>query len=155
MKTKLAFLHASPAAIPPIAQYYAVHAPELALVHLLDDGLMECFRRDDHEAAAQRLAELLDYALRHEAPRAAMLTCSAARASLPVRLQARSDIPVLKIDEALARRAVRAGTRLGLVVSFPPSKSAVETLLHGGQRGADHRAPYRGGARGLRGLAGR
>lgn len=129
MRAKLAFLHASPAAIPPIAEYYRTHAPELDLVHLLDDGLMGCFQREDHDAVERRLGELLDYALQHEAPRMALLSCSAARRDLAGKLAARRGIPVLKIDELLARKAVAVGSRLGLVVSFPPSRPIVENLL--------------------------
>jgi len=129
MKARLVFLHASPAAIPPIAEFYRAHAPELSVVHLLDDGLMGCFRREDHEAVERRMAELLEYALRHECPQLAVLTCSAARMDLPEKLQSYSGIPVLRIDEALARRAVSIGSRLGVIVSFSPSLPAVEKLL--------------------------
>lgn len=129
MRPKVLFLHASPAAIPPIAEYYRTHAPDLAIVHLLDDGLMGCFQREDHDGVERRMAELLEYALKHEAPQLALLSCSAARRDLPSRLETRSGIPVFKIDEILARRAVAAGSRLGLVVSFPPSRAAVENLL--------------------------
>lgn len=129
MSAKILFLHASPAAIPPIAEYYRRHSPELVCIHLLDDGLMGCFQRDDHDAVERRMGEMLDYALRHEAPRVALLTCSAARPDLAGRLKRRSGIPVFKIDELLARRAVAAGSRLGVVVSFAPSRAAVENLL--------------------------
>lgn len=135
MRTKLLFLHASPAALPPVAEYYRTQAPDLTLVHLLDDGLMGCFLREDHEAVERRMGELLEYALRHETPRVALLTCSAARPDLAGRLSARSGVPVFKIDELLARRAVAAGTRLGLVVSFPPSQAAVENLLRAAAAG--------------------
>lgn len=129
MNHRLVFLHTSPAAIAPLTGYYKANAPEFEITNLLDDGLLRCFSAADDGAAERRLAELLRYAMRHEGARLAMLTCSAVTRDLVNRLSGSAGIPVLKIDDALARRAVACGPRLGVIVTFPPSQAATERLL--------------------------
>lgn len=129
MKLRLVFLHTSPAAIAPLNSYYQANAPEFEITNLLDDGVLRCFAAADEGGAECRLAELLRYAVRHEGARLVMVTCSAVTRALMNRISASAGIPVLKIDDALARRAVASGPRLGVIVTFPPSQAATERLL--------------------------
>jgi Asp/Glu/hydantoin racemase len=129
MKRQIAFIHTSPAAIAPLAQFYGEAAPELEVTNLLDDGVLRFFRLCDERAAEERLVELLKIARRAYRAEAALVTCSAVSGEMRERLRRAFDFPVLKIDDPMARRAVMAGGRIGVAVTFPPTIEATSKLL--------------------------
>ena len=114
MKHNIAFIHASPAAIPPLMQFYSGAAPDLQITNLLDDGLLRLFAAGSFEVAESRLREMLATARDVYAAELAMLTCSAVPRPVLDRLRALARIPVLKIDEPMARRAVAMGKRIAI-----------------------------------------
>ncbi len=126
---KIAFLHASPAALTPLAHYYKQAAPDLEITNLLDDGLLRLFAAGAWAVVELRLGEMLATARDVHAAEAALLTCSAVPGPILARLRRTAGLPVLKIDESVARAAVRAGRRIGLVVTFPPTLETSRTLL--------------------------
>lgn len=129
MKRHIALIHASPAAILPLADYYKTHAPELEITNLLDDGLLRCFAVHDEAAAEARLRTLCRHAIEADGAALALITCSAVKRALASRLESALGIPVLKIDEPLAKTALACGRKLGVIVTFAPSKAAAESLL--------------------------
>jgi aspartate/glutamate racemase len=118
---RVAFIHASPAALPPVLGYYREAAPDLEITNLLDDGLLRLFAKPDWGTAERRLGDMLDVAREIYCVEAALLTCSAVPREMLERLRLKAGFPVLKIDETLARAAVRAGQRIGLLVTFAPT----------------------------------
>jgi len=129
MRRQIAFIHTSPAAIAPLAQFYAEAAPELEITNLLDDGILRFFRLRDEQAAEERLIELLKIARRAYGAEAALVTCSSVSGEMRERLRRAFDFPVLKIDDPMARRAVMAGSRIGVAVTFPPTAETTSKLL--------------------------
>jgi Asp/Glu/hydantoin racemase len=129
MPWNLAFLHTSPAAIPPLSAYYKENAPEFRVTNLLDDGILHCFAESDEPGAESRLLALLQHARRFAHIDLALVTCSAVSRDLIRRLSSSAAIPVLKIDDALAEQAIASGPRLGVIVTFPPSEAAALQLL--------------------------
>lgn len=127
--TRVTFLHTSPAAIAPLADFYKANAPDLEITNVLDDGLLRLFRAGDEQAVARHLDLLLRYSIDQYQAELALVTCSSVSRKLVAGLAATSPIPVLKIDEALAQAAVSAGTRLGILITFPPTQSATESLI--------------------------
>lgn len=130
MKTRLAFIHASPAAIAPLTEYYKAHGPEFEFTNFLDDGLMRLFAGTDEAAVERRMAALVRHAAAQDGAALALVTCSAARRQMLRRVATGTGIQVLKIDEPLAREAVSRGNRAGVVVTFASSREPVEDLLH-------------------------
>jgi glutamate racemase len=129
MKRRIAFIHASPAAIAPLAGFYAGAAPELEITNLLDDGILRSFRSRDERAVRERLGALMRIARDAHGAELALLTCSAASPEVMDGLRRAFDFPVLKIDEEMARRSASAGRRVGVVVTFAPTLEATEKLL--------------------------
>lgn len=125
----VAFIHASPAAIPPLMDYYACHEPGWRIVNLLDDGIMLSFREGDDRAAESGLLSLIGRAVERYGVRAALITCSAATLAMMRRLAHVSPVPVVKIDLPMARAAVAAGKRIGVLVTFPPTVEPTKALL--------------------------
>lgn len=126
----MAAIHASPAAIAPLAGFYKEHGPEFELTNFLDDGLMRLFARADQDAVESRMTRLVRHAAAQDGARLAVVACSAAPRAMLRLVAAGTGIQVLKIDEPLAYEAVRAGPRAGMVVTFAASRGPVESLLH-------------------------
>jgi hypothetical protein len=137
MKRNVALIHTSPAAITPLAQFYAETAPELEVTNLLDDGLLRLFRAGDAAAAQGRLADMVRVAQDAYGAELALLTCSAVPAEVLRHLRATAGVPVLKIDEPMARAAVRAGGAVGVVVTFAPTLEPTCALLREAAAEAD------------------
>jgi len=125
----LGLIHASPAAIGPVVQHYRQHAPEFALINLLEDGILTYFNREERSAAHRRLAALVSIARQEYHAAAAIVTCSSAETEYLRRLQAENHIPVLRIDEPMARCATSAGRRIVAMVTFEPTAETTRRLL--------------------------
>lgn len=128
-KRSVAFIHTSPAAIGPLMQFYAAAAPELEVTNLLDDGLLRLLAAGRGEDVRRRLAEMLRAAAETYAPELSMVTCSSVSKEMTDSLARDFDFPVLKIDYPMARRAVRAGRRIGVAATFAPTLVPTSRLL--------------------------
>ncbi|MBI3684611.1 MAG: hypothetical protein HY235_29930 [Acidobacteria bacterium] len=129
MRRRVAFIHTSPAAIPPLADFYQANAPDLEITNLLDDGLLRFFARQEEVMAETRLQDMVCTARDAYSSELAMVTCSAVSRALIRRIAEATDLPIVKIDDVLAQQAVEAGVRLGVVVTFPPTHAAISRLL--------------------------
>jgi len=128
-KANVAFIHASPLAIEPLKTYYAAAEPEWTITNLWDDGILRLFRSNDQARIEAALASLLDHAVKLYASEVALITCSAARLELIDRLRERSPIPIVKIDSPMAEAAVRAASKVGVLVTFAPTVDATVAML--------------------------
>lgn len=129
LKRKVVLIHTSPAAIAPVVQFYGEAAPELEITNQLDDGILRLFAAGQSAAAEQRLAEMITAAHAAYGAELALLTCSAVSRKMLENLRHDAKLPILKIDDALARRAVQAGQKIGVVVTFPPTLVTTRQLL--------------------------
>ena len=128
-KRSVAFIHTSPAAIGPLMQFYAGAAPELEITNLLDDGLLRLLAAGRGTDVRRRLGEMLRAAAETYAPELAMVTCSSVSKETADSLARDFGFPLLKIDYPMARRAVRAGRRIGVAATFPPTLVPTSRLL--------------------------
>ena len=129
MKRRVGFIHTSPAALAPLAEFYRDHAPELDSNNLLDDGVLRLFARGAEREAEFRLAEMICVCRDTYGAEMCVVTCSAVSRSMIGRLADTTGIPTVKIDEVLAHQAVGTGTKLGVLVTFPPTRAVIENLL--------------------------
>lgn len=125
----LAFIHASPAAIAPLANYYAKQEPAWKIVNLLDDGIMRMFREGDEAGVESGLLSLVERAVTRYRAQAALVTCSATTLEMMRRLEKASPVPLVKIDLPMARAAVAAGSKIGILVTFPPTVGPTRALI--------------------------
>ena len=126
---KVAFIHTSPAAIAPLMQFYTEAAPELEITNLLDDGLLRLLAAKKQLIAQQRLAQMIEAARETYGAELAMITCSSVSKEMAERLNDKFELPVLKIDYPMAHHAVRAGKRIGVAATFPPTLDPTCKLL--------------------------
>jgi len=126
----IALVHASRAAVDPVTQHFNETAPELKTVNLLDDGVMTSLAKLDIERAVRRLSEMVESAWLEYGASAVLVTCSAVSRDGMRALRANAKMPIIKIDEPMARRAAAAGRRIGIVATFPATVATTVELLH-------------------------
>ncbi len=136
MKRHVTFIHTSPAAIPPLSDYYRLYAQDLEITNLLDDGILRYFARQMESAAEARFTEMLCSARDNYNAELALVTCSSVSRSVIHRLADAIGLPIVKIDDALAHQAVTTGSKLGVLVTFPPTQAVTAKLLR--ETAADH-----------------
>lgn len=112
-----------------MTHYYSAQAPEFELTNLLDDGVMRMLGGDDESAPRRRLLAMLHTAREEYRAEAALLTCSAVTRASMEWLRAEAGYPLVKIDEPMARLAVAAGRRVGVVATFEPTVATTRQLL--------------------------
>ena len=110
-------------------QYYGARAPEFRIVNLLEDGILAFFLAGDSAAAEARLRAMLAAARDIYRAELALVTCSSVTPAVMERLRRDTEIPVLKIDDVMAERALSLGRRLGIAVTFPPTEASSTRLL--------------------------
>ncbi|HEX8920158.1 MAG TPA: aspartate/glutamate racemase family protein, partial [Pyrinomonadaceae bacterium] len=120
-KRRVAFIHTSPAAIAPLMQFYTEAAPEMEITNLLDDGLLRLLAAKETLTAQGRLSEMIKAATVTYGAELAMVTCSSVSKEMVEQLADDFEMPILKIDYPMARQAVRAGQRIGVAATFPPT----------------------------------
>jgi Asp/Glu/hydantoin racemase len=130
-KRKVAFIHTSPAAVGPLMQFYTEAAPEMEITNLLDDGLLRLLASKDLDTAQARLTDMIKVAAETYGAEAAMVTCSSVSKEMVESISGGFELPVLKIDYPMARRAVRGGGRVGVAATFPPTLGPTRRLLSG------------------------
>ncbi len=132
----IVFVHTSPAAIPPLARYYAERAPDLLITNLLDDAILRFFREGDNESARSALEAMIARAEDAYGAEAILVTCSSVSMSMIADLSALTTVPLIKIDLPMAEAAVRAAKTVGVVISFPPTEGPTARLLNEAAREA-------------------
>jgi len=128
-KRRVAFVHTSPAAVGPVAQFYKEAAPEFEVTNLLDDGLLRLLAEGEVATVERRMADMIGAAADTYGAEAAMVTCSSVPLESVEKLAASAGLPVLKIDYPMARRAARAGRLIGVAATFPPTLGPTGRLL--------------------------
>ncbi|MFL6211270.1 MAG: aspartate/glutamate racemase family protein [Pyrinomonadaceae bacterium] len=128
-KRRVAFIHTSPPAVGPLMQFYSAAAPELEITNLLDDGLLRLLAAQSFATTRARLAGMLSVAIETYRAELALVTCSSVPLEMVTDLGARAGVPIVKIDYPMMQQAVRAGRRVGIAATFPPTLGPTRRLL--------------------------
>jgi Asp/Glu/hydantoin racemase len=124
--TRIALIHATPAAVEPIQTAFAQSWAGPDLVNVLDDSLS----RDRAKAGALtdsmygRFDALGTYAMSLGA-NGILFTCSAFGPAIE-RVARAVPVPVLKPNEAMFAEAIAIGGRIGMLATFEPSIASME-----------------------------
>lgn len=116
MKT-VVVVHTGPATVQPLKQQFAELLPDVRVINIMDDSLLNDAIAAGHLTQAVT-GRLVNYMQMGEQMGADVLlnacssvgeAASAARAAISV--------PIVKVDEVMAQRAVEAGARIGVVAT--------------------------------------
>lgn len=125
-RIRIALVHAVTVAVDPVQHAFKEGWPEAELVNILDDALSPDRARDADltPAMSERIMMLGSYALSTEAD-GILYTCSAFGPAIEAFARTAS-VPVLKPNEAMFRRALASGSRIGMLATFGPSVASME-----------------------------
>lgn len=131
---RIMLIHALRESQVPIWDAFAAGWPEARIFNLLDDSLSADLAATGRLDAAmtERFLTLGRYAASVGAggrqTDAILFTCSAFGPAIDA-VKAAVPVPVLRPNEAAFERALEAGKRVGILVTFPPSLPALEAEL--------------------------
>jgi Asp/Glu/hydantoin racemase len=137
MVNTLAFIHTTPVLVPTFTQLAGELLPEVKYFHMVDESLIKntIAAGSLTKTTARRVLSLIESAELAGAD-AAMVTCSsigqAVTYSRPF-----IDIPVLRIDEAMAEAAVARGRRIGVAATLKTTLDPTLELLEATARQSD------------------
>ena len=129
MSQKLALIHTSPTLTPMFRALCAAQMPEVDVFHMVDESLIQ----DTIRAGRLRgitIRRLLGQIESAEAAGAdaVMVTCSSIGPGVAL-AQSLFDIPVIRIDEAMAEEAVQMGRRIGVAATLRTTLEPTIDLL--------------------------
>jgi Asp/Glu/hydantoin racemase len=125
----LALIHTSPTLTPLFSSLCARYMPETAIFHMVDESLIADTIREGRlrRVTMRRLLALIESAEMAGAD-AVMVTCSSIGPGVAFGQQL-FDIPVVRVDEAMAEAAVRMGRRIGVMATLRTTLEPTIALL--------------------------
>jgi Asp/Glu/hydantoin racemase len=128
MKTVYA-IHTGFALVEPLKPLFAELLPAVRLVTVVDDSLLADVRTAGQLTAAVT-RRLTGYGILAAASGAdAILNCCSSVGEAADLLARMVEIPVVKIDDRMARTAVETGSRIGVLATVPTTLDPTERLL--------------------------
>ena len=123
---RITLVHALKHSIVPIEASFAKLWPEATLMNLLDDSLSADLARDGKltDAMTERFLSIGRYAA-STGTDGILFTCSAFGPCIEAVAGERAPMPVLKPNEAMIEEAAKAGPKVGLLSSFPPTLASM------------------------------
>jgi len=126
---KLAIIHTTPSTIEPLKQLAAEFLPGWSVINFVDDSILpQLLENQGNVAEVQE--RLLSYAIFAEQAGADLLleACSSVGELVPLMRQ-RLQIPVVRIDEAMAETAVASAVRISVAATLPTTLGPTSRLL--------------------------
>ncbi len=116
MKT-VVVVHTGPATVQPIKQQFQAILPEVRVVNIMDDSLLNDVMAAGHmtDAVSGRLAAYLK--MGEEMGASALLNACSSVGEAASAARSMLSIPMVKIDEVMAEQAVASGPRIGVVAT--------------------------------------
>ncbi len=127
--SRVALISAMTDSLAPIKAAFAEHWPEARLASVVDESLETDRARGDYAGPSfeARLRALAEYAASLEVG-AVLFTCSAFAGEIGA-VRAASALPVRRPDEALLARATERGEPVCILITFEPTRRALELQL--------------------------
>lgn len=116
--TRIAFLHTGAVNIAPFGALAAEFLPDATVVNYLDDKIVADLGDAERAASVPGRIEDLVRAAAAGGADAVMFTCSSI-SELAAPAGAAAGVTVLRVDEAMADAAVRAGARIRVIATLP------------------------------------
>ncbi len=126
---RLALLHTSPSLTPLFTDLCRVHLPEASIFHMVDESLIQETIRAGFlsKLTIRRVAALVDSAVEAGAD-AVLVTCSSIGVAVELAAQ-RHDVPVLRVDDAMAIQAVSQAKIIGVLATLRTTLEPTTDLI--------------------------
>jgi len=131
----LALIHTSPTLTPIFSALCTQQMPETTIFHMVDESLIKDTIREGRlrRITMRRLLSMIESAEMSGAD-AVMVTCSSIGLGVELGKQL-FDLPVIRVDDAMAEEAVRMGSRIGVMATLRTTLEPTIALLR--QKAAD------------------
>jgi hypothetical protein len=127
MNTSIAFLHTAPANVTTFERLLQKHAPDLQVVHILDESLLNDARAQGPNAAlAQRVHQRMDEAA---GGAASMVVCTCSSIGGMAEDNPSAAYRSARIDRAMADQAVAIGDRILVVAALESTVEPTVALI--------------------------
>ena len=135
MAQTLALIHTSPTLTPIFSALCTQQMPETTIFHMVDESLIKDTIREGRlrRITMRRLLSMIESAEMSGAD-AVMVTCSSIGLGVELGKQL-FDLPVIRVDDAMAEEAVRMGSRIGVMATLRTTLEPTIALLR--QKAAD------------------
>ena len=129
MTRKVGMVHTVSKLVPMFEELAGEVMPGTEIIHLVDEGLLKDIVAGG-ELTPERVSRLASLASFAEASgaEAVMLTCSTVGPGVDT-AQESVDVPFLKVDEAMADRAVELGPRIGVIATLHTTLTPTSDLV--------------------------
>ena len=129
MPTKLALIHTSPSLTPMFQTLCARLIPGVEVFHMVDESLIRntVAAGKLEKVTVRRVIALVDSAGAAGAD-AVLLTCSSIGEAATIAAEL-FDFPVLRVDDAMAEKAVGMGTRIGVLATLRTTLAPTAELV--------------------------
>ena len=130
MNNRLVLIHALPSLIAIFTKLGSELLPRVQMLHILDEPLLESISQSGgmHKEDTERLRAHIKISERIHTG-AVLVTCTLLSASID-EISSAFRVPIIKIDEVLADRAVATGERIGMVVTNPDTLVPSSNILY-------------------------
>jgi Asp/Glu/hydantoin racemase len=140
MNRSVAMIHTVASLVPTFNELARELLPGITVRHFVDESLLAVTRETGHVTPATR-RRLLGYVASAQelGVTAALVTCSSVGEAAEA-VREFVDIPVVRVDEAMARLAVATGRRIGVVATLDTTLEPTRRLLEreAARAGGDH-----------------
>lgn len=118
MSTKLALIHTSPSLTPMFQALCTTLLPEVEIFHMVDESLIRnTVAAGQLERVTVRRVIAMVESARLAGADAVLVTCSSIGEAVTT-AAGLFDFPVLRVDEAMAEKAIRMGKRVGVLATL-------------------------------------
>jgi Asp/Glu/hydantoin racemase len=128
--TKLAIIHTTPATVDTMKTLAAEILPGCELVNFVDDSILPQLGRNGGNLTEveERLVHYARFAEQVGAD--VILEACSSVGEVVTRMQSAVTIPIVRIDEAMAKQAVHRGERIGVAATLQTTLQPTTRLLH-------------------------
>lgn len=129
MAQTLALIHTSPTLTPLFSRLCAEQMPEVTVFHMVDESLIKDTIREGRlrRLTMRRLLAMIESAEMSGAD-AVMVTCSSIGPGVSLG-QKLFDLPVIRVDDAMAETAVQMGRKIGVMATLRTTLEPTIALL--------------------------
>jgi len=129
MVRTVAAIYTAKAIVEPISALFAEHLPDVRLINIMDDSLIQDVIRENG-VPRHVVRRLLSYyrAAQEAGAEVILNTCSSVGEVVDLARKI-LDIPILKIDEPMARQAVTSAKAVGVLATLPTTLGPTVRLI--------------------------
>ena len=131
MTKKIAFFHTTTATVIPMKEEFQKRYPDVQLISILEDGILPEVIANQGEPTPSIKKRLVEYGAIAQEQGAQAFVCMCTTLGIAIReAQKALTIPMISIDRPMLREAVRKGKKIGMLITFAPTKKASrDTIL--------------------------